>query len=390
VFSLAELGQMIADGARLDAHAAALRRVVRPGAVVLDLGAGTGIMSLLACQAGARRVYAVEPSDAVHIAAAAARDNGFAERVVVVQGRSTDLTLPERADVIVSDLRGVLPPHGTHFADLIDARARLLAPGGWMMPARDTLRVAVVSALEAFAERRGVWLSHPHGLELGAALRYVDNAAQKHRARVGDLLGAPASWARLEYATLTELGVRGEGTLTASRPGAAHGLLLWFDAELVDGIGHSSAPGSPGDIYGQVLLPWPEEVALDAGDRVAFELRADPVGRDYLWTWATEIRRAADGAVAARFRQSTFDALPRSREAVRARAAASAPALSAAGADALVVLEGMRDGATVEELAARLFAAHPERHPTLAHAQGVVAALADRFGRSPLPDARTR
>jgi protein arginine N-methyltransferase 1 len=381
MFTLSDFGGMIADRARLDAHAAALARVVGPESVVLDVGAGTGIMSLLACQAGARRVYAVDSTDFVHLAARVARDNGFTDRLVVIQGRSTELTLPERANVIVSDLRGALPPHGSHFSDLIDARTRLLAPGGRLLPARDTLRLAVVSVPEAFAERREVWRSRPHGLDLGSALRYVDNSAQRHRARPGDLLGDAVTWARLDYATLTELGVRGAGTFTAKRAGAGHGLLVWFDAELIDGIGHSSAPGAPESMYGQVLLAWPEEVALGHGDRVAFEVRADPIGAEYVWTWVTEIRRAAGDEVVARFRQSTFEGQPRSIEALRARAADAATALGPAGDDALAVLEGMRDRRKIGDLGGQLHAAHPERYPTLAHAHRFVATLADRFGR---------
>ena len=71
------------------------------------------------------------------VLAASARDNGFADRIVVLQQRSTEVTLPERADVIVSDLRGVLPPYATHFADILDARRRLLAPAGRLLPMRD-------------------------------------------------------------------------------------------------------------------------------------------------------------------------------------------------------------------------------------------------------------
>ena len=157
MFSLDDFGTMIADRVRLDAHAEALRRVVTPSTVVVDIGAGTGIMSLLACKFGARRVYAVEPSPAVQILVEAARDNGYADRIVVLQRRSNEVTLPERADVIVSDLRGVLPRSGTHFADIVDARERLLANGGRLVPATDTVWIAPVSAQEAFEERRRPW-----------------------------------------------------------------------------------------------------------------------------------------------------------------------------------------------------------------------------------------
>src|SRR5262245_51798593 len=92
MYSVDNYGAMIADRVRFDAHAEALRRVVTPSTVVVDIGAGTGIMSLLACKFGARRVYAVEPSPAVQLLVEAARDNGYADRIVVLQQRSNEVT----------------------------------------------------------------------------------------------------------------------------------------------------------------------------------------------------------------------------------------------------------------------------------------------------------
>src|SRR5215213_6400273 len=124
-YSVSGYAAMIADAPRMDGYAAALEATVRPGSVVLDIGAGTGIMALLACRLGARRVYAVDPGDAIHLARAAARAAGFADRIEFIQGLSTDVELPEPADVMVSDLRGVLPLFERHLPSVIDARERL-------------------------------------------------------------------------------------------------------------------------------------------------------------------------------------------------------------------------------------------------------------------------
>jgi protein arginine N-methyltransferase 1 len=288
------------------------------------------------------------------------------------------VTLPERADVIVSDLRGVLPAYGTHFQDLGDARRRLLAPGGRLLPMRDTMWLAVIAAPEEFERRQAAWRSEPGGLDLRSALPFVANEVEKIRARADQLLGPPIRWASLDYPTLADRTVRGSAACAIERDAIAHGVVVWFDTELVEGVGYSNAPGTTTDsIYGQIFFPWPDAVALRTGDRLSIEVRADPIGADYVWTWATDLQRGGD---VTRFRQSTFKSVPPSPESVRKRAPAFTPALSAAGQAALEVLEGMRAGRTIGELAQQLLTRHPERFSSIDQAHGFAAALAERHG----------
>jgi len=67
MYSVADFVGMIDDESRMAAFRKALRAAINPDSVVLDLGAGTGIMALLACRYGAKRVYAVEHSEALQI-----------------------------------------------------------------------------------------------------------------------------------------------------------------------------------------------------------------------------------------------------------------------------------------------------------------------------------
>ena len=97
MYSLHFYGEMLADTGRTEPYVEALRRLVRPDSVVLDLGCGPGLFALLACKFGARRVYAVEPDNAINIAREAAAANGFVERIEFFQELSTVVTLPEHA-----------------------------------------------------------------------------------------------------------------------------------------------------------------------------------------------------------------------------------------------------------------------------------------------------
>ena len=102
MYNIVAYGSMIADRGRTNAYATALNAAVDAASVVLDIGAGPGIFTLLACKAGARKVYAVEPDGSIEVAREAVAANGFQDRVEFIQALSTEITLPEQVDVIVA------------------------------------------------------------------------------------------------------------------------------------------------------------------------------------------------------------------------------------------------------------------------------------------------
>src|SRR5438876_6163650 len=103
MYDLLAYGAMIADEQRTAAYARALEARITDGAVVADVGTGSGIMAMIACRAGACRVYALEPDDIIQVAREAAAANGFADRICFIQAASSELDLPEPVDGIVSD-----------------------------------------------------------------------------------------------------------------------------------------------------------------------------------------------------------------------------------------------------------------------------------------------
>ena len=152
MYSLRDYGDMIADRERFDAYSKAINKTVRPGDAVLEIGCGPGAFALLACQAGARKVYAIDSEEIVHFARELAAANGFADRMQFIESDSRKTDLPERVNVIVSDIRGSLPFFGHAIATIEDARQRFLAPGGRLIPQLDTLKVAVIEAGDFYSK----------------------------------------------------------------------------------------------------------------------------------------------------------------------------------------------------------------------------------------------
>ncbi|MEP7118942.1 MAG: 50S ribosomal protein L11 methyltransferase, partial [Acidobacteriota bacterium] len=150
---------IIRDEPRNRAYEEALGRAVTPGSRVLEIGTGTGIIAMMAARAGAAHVFTCEMEPAV---ALAARDviaqNGLSSRITVLSKRSTAVDLAElgeRVDLLVSETvsndmlaEDPLPP-------LEDAIARLVKPGGMVIPARGRVRVALAYEARMEARRLG-------------------------------------------------------------------------------------------------------------------------------------------------------------------------------------------------------------------------------------------
>jgi type I protein arginine methyltransferase len=384
MYSIFGYAQMIADQVRRDAYASALRRVLRPGGVCLDLGTGTGFFAVLACRLGARKVIAIDPNDAIHVARQVAAANGCAERITFIQDLSTRVQLTERADVIVSDLRGILPMMGHHFPNLIDARNRLLAPGGSLIPQSDTLWAVPVEAAAEYARVVPVAEGLVHGINMEPTRPWIVNWWGKAQRKPEHLLATPRQWASLDYAHLEGMNVRGEAAWTVERGGTGHGLLLWFDTSLAEGVGFSNAPGQPELIYGNSFFPWPRPVPLASGDRVEVALMADLVGEDYIWRWNTRVLDPArPDSPKASFAQSTFHGTPLAVARLRKRAASHVPELDEGGQIDRFIL-GLMDGkASLGDLARRVQERFPARFPRWEDALTAVGDLAEKYSRNP-------
>ncbi len=138
---------LLGDARRNRAFHRALAARVRPGASVLDLGAGTGVWAVLAARLGARRVVAVEREAVlVPVIEALAREGGVADRVEVLQADARRVRLPRAFDVVVSEMVGNEAFEEGLVRVLARARERFLRAGGALVPEQVALAAAPVAA----------------------------------------------------------------------------------------------------------------------------------------------------------------------------------------------------------------------------------------------------
>lgn len=377
-YGVSSYGEMINCEPRMSSYAEALRQAITPGCSVLDIGAGSGIFSLLACQYGAGSVIAIEPDDAVELLRATAVTNGVNNQITVFQGISTDYVGP-KADVIISDLRGCLPLFEQHIPSIVDARERLLAPGGRLIPARDRLHAALVHDPDFYRPCTEPWLRNAFGIDLSDGHRFAVNKWRKAKFTPIDLMSAPQELLLLDYSTITDPNISVDFILTPEGAGEAHGFLVWFDAELAPGIGFSNAPGEPEQVYGQTFFPFERPVALAAGDRIAVKLRANLVEGGYVWSWTSNVWRADAASPELTYRQSTFLSRILSPDKLAKRSSSFVPPASPAIAldrHCLSLFDGEK---SLGDIADALMKAFPGRFDGKVDALNHVTKLAGRY-----------
>jgi protein arginine N-methyltransferase 1 len=387
MYSIADYGEMITDEIRMDPYVYALKAAIGPDSVVLDIGTGTGIHALLACKFGARKVYAVEPNEAIHLAQELARANGFADRIEFIQNISTRVILPEKADVIVSDLRGVLPLYEGHITSIIDARQRHLAPGGALIPRRDTLSVSLVEAPSVYDEIIKPW-NYPYGLAMEEAKQLVLNSWVEESTDTfskRNLLMESQIWTVLDYLSIDNPNVEPLNvTQKATRDGTAHGLWMWFDAKITDELCICNGPQSEktAKVYGCGFFPLLVPVVVNQGDMITLNIRADLIEEQYVWCWHTRIQSGDNPqAIKADFEQSTdlqgrLDSAVPHNQVLNFR-----PARSQAGEIDHFILEKMDGRHTIDQIARQVQEKYSARFKTQKEAQFYVNDLSQEYGQ---------
>jgi len=382
MYSISEFGWMIRDERRMQAYDQALRAAVKPGCVVLDLGCGAGIFALLACKYGAGKVYAIEPNDSIILARKFADANGYSDRIEFIQALSQDVSLSEKADVIVADLRGMLPLYDGNIESMIDARDRFLAPGGRLIPLKDTMYAAVFSSEASYREVEFPWLKNDYDLDLTAGFSFVTNSWIKKMTPDFQLCSNARVWGEIHYPSASETSLKGQVKLDIQSDGIAHGISIWFDAEIAEGFGFSCSPEQERLVYGSAQLAWPKPVYLYSGDKVLLTIEARKMSGEYVWRWESDLYCAPNIETPLEsFRQSSFLGKLISPQHLKKYAKDHMPDINLMGLVEARALKLMNGKHSLGEIALELSRSFPEHYADPQTALDYISELSGRFSK---------
>lgn len=260
-------------------------------ATVMDIGAGSGILSFFAAQAGAATVYAVEASSMAEVITALAESNNFGGTSIEVVNKTVEKVgaeVPNKVDVLVSEPIGTFLFNERMIESYLCARDRFLKPGGKMFPNVGNLCIAPFSDAMLHweqANKDGFWKNKSfYGIDLHAA---VDRCKKEHfRQPIVDYINPEClvgrcHITRFDFATISVESLHKMEIpfdVEVPHPCLVHGVAGWFDA-IFEGtnmtVTLSTAPWSPGTHWYQIRFLLETPLAVNAGQHIEGTLTMD-------------------------------------------------------------------------------------------------------------------
>lgn len=223
---------IIKDRVRMNAYIRAIQQnpSLFKGKAVLDAGTGTGIMALLAAKAGARVVYAVERTLMAKFAEKIVQINGFSPIIKVIHGDLTEVELPEKVDIIISDWMGTCLFADSSLEPIIIARDKWLASDGVMFPSKARIVIGGIEDAEYRKKKIDFW-DDVYGFKFNCIKKWALVEPLVERCPTDGFLTDEAIIAEYDLKTITieDTIAPHHFELVPSETNDMHAFVVWFD-----------------------------------------------------------------------------------------------------------------------------------------------------------------
>ncbi|RYP56508.1 hypothetical protein DL771_011827 [Monosporascus sp. 5C6A] len=249
--------------------------------IVLDVGCGTGILSMFAVKAGAKHVVGVDMSTIVFKAREIVKVNGMADKITLIQGKMEEIEMPfPKVDIIISEWMGYFLLYESMLDTVLYARDKYLNKDGLIFPDKATIFMCGIEDGEYKDEKIGFW-DNVYGFnytplkETALAEPLVDTVEVK--AAVTD----PTAVLTLDLYTCTtaDLAFSVPFRLTARRDDFVHALVAWFDIDFTachKPIRFSTGPHTKYTHWKQTVFYLNEVLTVQQGEEIGCTLVVKP------------------------------------------------------------------------------------------------------------------
>jgi len=277
---------MALDDTRNQAYLNALKKVITPESVVLDLGAGLGTLGLLAAKLGAKHVYFVEPEAVIKLIPKIAKDNNLDKKITCYRGKIEDVTLPEKVDVIISVFTGNFLLEEGLLPSLYFARDKYLKTDGVLLPSAGEMWLAPVNH-EKFFQRHINRTSRPHhGLNISALNHYPRNTVTRsHGLNENHYLSSPVCLKRIDFMSSSITHANDSVDILITKDAPCHGFVGWLEIDL-NSQTLSTAPHAPKTHWSSLFFPCETAIDMHKADSLTISVKKNP---GVSWAWSFKL-----------------------------------------------------------------------------------------------------
>ncbi len=284
--------RMLEDKIRLDAYNAAIRKTVRQGDIVVDIGGGTGILSMMAAACGAKKVYCIEASEIAIIASEVVDHNGYGNVISVINKDLRDVELPERADVLIGEILGSFGIEEDVLKLYHIAVEKFLKDDGRTLPRALSLFAAPTYS-RILQEMTTFWDSIS-GLDYEPVKKRLEHLVVIEEVEETELLEAPNLIGQFSLKDCENFDINQTTRFTFSRNADINAYCGWFSTELCEGITLDNSPFSPQTHWKQIIFPVLPAVSVRKGDSVEVCISSLHYGDAILFNWFSDFNLSGE------------------------------------------------------------------------------------------------
>ncbi len=271
---------------RMQRYQQAIEQTVNEQDVVFEIGSGLGTLSFMAARK-ARRVYAVEKdSEILLLSKKIARMNGLEDKIQFIEGNSFDVTLPEKAHVLLIETFGDLALEYNLLGCILDAKRRNLSSQAKLIPKEIRLYLVPFYSERIFCEQNGFW-STIFGINYVDVKTIADTIPFMDNIKSEEFVGEPGCFLDLNLAETSIPEVTGFLTFHFPKPTLINGFAGYFETTLSYGNVFSTKPGARNTSFRQYCFPLPHQLEVQEID---ISLKNNPKSKEEVVKWDFEYK----------------------------------------------------------------------------------------------------